>query len=370
MNYPRILRAFAANPFALMPEKALQIIAFLELKSAGVMLTPDQVAERIGRQPGAHARTPVLEMVDIETGLRTYDDGSEPIFSAKPDAQTKNATGQVAVINLFGVVNQRASGDISSESVSCERVAKSLRSAVADDTVKAIVLNIDSPGGGVYGVAELADTIFKSRGPKPIVAQANSLMASAAYWLGSAADEIVVTPSGEIGSIGVYGVHQDWSKAYDDAGVKFTLIKAGKFKAEGVDFAPLTDEAAAYMQKRVDEYYGDFTKAVARGRGVQLADVRSGFGEGRCVGAQEAVRLRMADRVGTLDDTLARLGVKTPPAPTRAAAPAAAPLAEEPAAQDPQAEPPKAEEPAPPAVDHDHARRQHRNQLRQRGAFV
>ena len=75
--------------------------------------------------------------------------------------------------------------------------------AAADSSIGAIVLNIDSPGGSVYGVEELADKIYKARGTKPVYAVANSLAASAAYWIGSAASQLYVTPSGEVGSIGV-----------------------------------------------------------------------------------------------------------------------------------------------------------------------
>ena len=310
MKYERILRAFAQTPFALMPEKAREIMAFLELKSTGVMLTADEIALRIGRAPGASLRRPLLEMVDMETGLFAFDQEQENERRVqKPNASTGKA-GSVAIVNVFGVINQRASGDLSTESASTEKISAAIRGAHANSRVSRILLNVDSPGGGVYGVAELASEIMRLRGPKPMVAQANSLMASAAYWIGSACDELVCTPSGEIGSIGVYGVHQDWSAAYEELGVKFTLVRAGKFKAEGVDFAPLGDEATAYMQKRVDEYYSMFVRSVAKGRGVSEFQVRNGFGEGRVVGAAEGVMLKMADRVGTLQDTLSRLGVR------------------------------------------------------------
>jgi len=368
MKYERILRAFAQTPFALMPEKAREIMAFLELKSTGAVLSHEEVARRIGREPGARVARPIMSLVDIETGIEAaFPSDHDGPAAQKPDASTAKATGNVAVINVFGVINQRASGDMSTESASTEKVGAAMRAALAAPDTKALVLNIDSPGGSVYGVAELGAEIMRLRGSKPIVAQANSLMASAAYWIGSACDELVCTPSGEVGSIGVYGVHQDWSKAYEDLGVAFTLVKAGKFKAEGVDFAPLGDEAAAYMQKRVDEYYGQFVRAVAKGRGVPESEVRNGFGEGRVVGASEAVKLKMADRVGTLSDTLARLGVKgSPAAPARAASDAPAVEAAESTITGPAPDAPKIEAVAPAAFDAEHDWRVNRNRLRQR----
>ena len=90
-------------------------------------------------------------------------------------------------------------------------------------------------------------------------------------------------------------------------GVKVNFISAGKHKVEGNPYEPLTDEARGAIQARVDEYYSMFVSAVAKGRGVKPADVRGGFGEGRTVGAREAVSLGMADSVATLDETIARM---------------------------------------------------------------
>ncbi len=178
---------------------------------------------------------------------------------------------------------------------------------MADPAVSAVVLNFDSPGGSVSGVPELAGDILKSRGQKPVVAIANHLCASAAYWIATAADEMVCTPSSECGSVGVLSAHQDLSGALEQAGIKTTLISAGKYKTEGAPFGPLGEEALAAIQARVDDYYGMFTAAVAKGRGVPVAQVRSGFGEGRVVGAKEAVAQGMADRIDILEGVVAEL---------------------------------------------------------------
>ena len=209
---------------------------------------------------------------------------------------------------MYGTIVQRA--DLFTEmsgGTSTERLSATFAQAVADPSVGSILLRIDSPGGGVYGVAEMADQIFKARGKKPIVAVADSMAASAAYWIASAADEIVVTPGGEVGSIGVFAAHEDISRHLDAEGVGVTLISAGKYKVEGSPFEPLGEEARAALQSRVNDYYSLFVRAVAKGRGVSVDDVRGGFGEGRVVGAQQAVKLGMADRVDTYDATVARL---------------------------------------------------------------
>jgi signal peptide peptidase SppA len=149
--------------------------------------------------------------------------------------------------------------------------------------------------------------MFALRGVKKQVAYVGALAASAGYWLAAQADEIISTPSGTAGSIGVYSAHQDMSKALEAEGIDVTLISAGKYKVEGSPFAPLSDEAKAFMQARVDEAYSQFLKDVARGRGVSVADVRNGYGEGRALSAKDAKAAGLIDTIATFDETLSGL---------------------------------------------------------------
>ena len=144
-------------------------------------------------------------------------------------------------------------------------------------------MDVDSPGGSVFGLKELSQKIFDARGTKPIYAVANSMAGSAAYYIASAADQMIVTPSGEVGSIGTIAIHEDMSVALENEGVKITVIKAGRFKGEGNNFEPLSEEAISNAKREVDAYYGQFVDAVARNRGVSPKAVRNGFGEGRMV---------------------------------------------------------------------------------------
>ncbi|HEV2064048.1 MAG TPA: S49 family peptidase, partial [Thermoanaerobaculia bacterium] len=180
----------------------------------------------------------------------------------------------------------------------------------------------DSPGGEVYGADEAATVIRGVRASKPVVAVANSLAASAAYYLASQANELLVTPSGEVGSIGVYAVHEDWSAALDEGGVKVTFVSAGEGKTDGNDAQPLSDTAKADMQAAVDRYYSMFTAAVAKGRGVSVDRVRSEW-KAKVYGAKQAVEVGMADAVGTLDDAIRRASAL---ARARSAAPSATSL--------------------------------------------
>ncbi len=235
---------------------------------------------------------------------------ADVLRSDRPEARAVGGSGSgprdVAVIPITGFIMQHRS--LWSEiglATSTEALQAQIRAAVADASVRAIVLNIESPGGFAYGLQEAAATIRSLRERKPIVAVANSYAASAAYWLASAASELVVTPSGDVGSIGVFAVHEDWSKAYEKAGVLPTVIRAGKYKAEFSDTAPLGDEARAELQRAVEETYSQFVADVALGRRVSGAVVETRFGAGRMVSSRRAVAAGMADRVATLEQVIA-----------------------------------------------------------------
>jgi len=172
----------------------------------------------------------------------------------------------------------------------------------------------------VRGTAELAQEIYDSRGVKPIIAQIHSLAASAAYWLASQADEVIVTPSGEAGSIGVYTIHEDISKMLGQEGIEPTVIKAGRNKLEDHPYGPLSEEAQATIQGRVDQSYNAFIRAVAPGRRVGVGTVNDRFDQGRMLGAEELVQRGMADRVATLPQTLERYGASIHPVATSASA--------------------------------------------------
>jgi signal peptide peptidase SppA len=320
-QYPHVVRAIAEQPWALLPDKLATMLDVIRFRHAGGSLSGEEIRAVLGT-PGKHGD---VALFDLETEA-LYHAGADEVFRSATGGTIENRPGGrpvVAVLGVYGIISQRA--DMFTEmsgGTSTERLAARFRSAMADQAVKGIVLDVDSPGGGVYGVQELADEIRAARGQKPVVAVANSLSASAAYWIGTAAEELSVTPSGEVGSVGVYAAHEDVSKALETEGVKVTLVSAGRFKTEGNPFEPLSEEARAYMQTRVSDYYDAFVKAVAKGRGVSPDDVRKGFGQGRVVGAKQAVAERMADRVETLDDAVRRVAGRRrqPEAPAAAVA--------------------------------------------------
>jgi signal peptide peptidase SppA len=276
MNYTHILSYVASTPWAILETKMQEILSVLAFRAAGHRFTAEEIEARVGaRDKGA----------------------SSPV----------HAKG-IAIIPIRGVIAHRMGGmDDMSGGTSAERISSMLKQVAADESVGTIVYDIDSPGGTVPGVQELASQMFALRGVKTQIAQVNDLAASAAYWLASQADEIVSIPSGTAGSIGVFTVHQDLSKALEAEGVKIDVIKAGKYKVEGNPFEPLTDEARAFIQGRVDDAYSQFVKDVARGRGVNVSDVKGGYGEGRALSAKDALKAGLIDRIGTMEDTFSRV---------------------------------------------------------------
>lgn len=274
-HYPLIMQAMNEAVWAILPAKLAEIKMFLQLKASGIGLSADE-----------------LEAMKIQAASRPQ----------------QRWNGAVAVIPVFGTITQRA--NLMSEmsgGTSTEVLGNQISQAVSDPNVSAIVLDVDSPGGTVKGVPELASLIRSARNSKPIVASSNGLMASAAYYIASAATEIVGTPSSETGSIGVLAIHQDISGALEKEGVKKTIISAGKFKAEASPFEPLNDDARAAIQSYVDEAFDNFIADVAAGRGVNASQVRSGFGEGRVLTAPNALAAGMIDRIETLNETIQRV---------------------------------------------------------------
>lgn len=244
---------------------------------------------------------------------------TEGRLSQRRTDQAARSGGSIAVLPIHGVMSQRASEmeKACAGLVSVEELSQAFSALVDSDEVSAIVLDWDSPGGSTYGVQEFADQVRAARGIKPIVSQVNSLMASAAYWVGSAADEIVVTPSGRAGSIGVYSIHEDISKMLEKEGIATTIIKEGEHKIASHPFGPLSAEGREQIESLVKESAYAFRGAVADNRKVTRKTVVESFGDGKVFGADELVKRGMADRVGTLQDTLGRLGV---PSKKRAAA--------------------------------------------------
>ena len=260
-----ILKSLLETPWAIMPSS---LTTFVEAIRAGVIEHAQAAPSSAAQHVGSVSVIPIRGAIDNHTDW---------------------------VAELFG-------------GTSIDTVRAMFRAELADPAVRAIVFDIDSPGGTALGVTEFAAEIRAARGgSKPIVAVVNTLAASAAAWLGAQADEFVVTPSGQVGSVGIYAVHQEVSKLLADMGVTTTIISAGPYKVEANEFEPLTEEARADIQKRVDSAYALFLGDMAKGRRTTMDQVAANYGGGRVLVAAEAKAVGMVDRIETIETTIGRL---------------------------------------------------------------
>jgi signal peptide peptidase SppA len=268
-------------------------------------------------RPWALYKPYMAKMIEV---LRRHADGvrlsEEEIRAAigKPPEEGKVYTtmrgGSVAVIPVTGYIAKRASqvqGISAPRGTSTEQIQRAVEVALRDPEIQRLVLAVDSPGGSVDGVADLADFIRASRAQKPITAYADGLMASAAYWIGSAADRIVASQDAEIGSIGVYALLESWTEANAKMGLSVEMIRAGQFKGEGHPDLPITDATRQVTQDVVDAYYAMFVNAVAANRGIKREEALA-LADGRTWVGATAVKQGLADSIGMLNDAAAPFG--------------------------------------------------------------
>jgi signal peptide peptidase SppA len=284
-SYPHLVRALSERSWAVMEETFMAIRNLVAMRVQGVELSDDERRQRIE--------------------ATSYS--SRPRGGAYP-VQEAGASQIVAVLPLYGVIVPKASlfSDVSGAS-SVEGFRRMFNEALNNTDVSAIVIDVDSPGGQTDLVAELAAEIRDARGVKPIVANANTLCCSAAYWIACQADQLYATMTAKVGSIGVYCVHEDYSGAFAQEGITPTIISAGKHKTDGNMYEPLAKDAESDLQARIDATYDLFVADVAAGRGIPEDQVRNGYGEGRWLDPKAALAEGMIEGIETLDATIRRV---------------------------------------------------------------
>lgn len=270
----------------------------VDIVSAPWAITPEMFSEVQGIY-ARHMRGEKIDIKEIEARAGVI------IGQPRRDYAVDNG---VAIIPVDGVLAKKMNLLMQiSGGTSMQIIGNQVRAALADPGVNQIILNIDSPGGTVDGTQELANLIYGARGQKPIIALADGTMASAAYWIGSAADRIFISgDTTAVGSIGVVATHTDISGYEQKAGVKTTEITAGKYKRIASQYAPLSEEGRADIQSKVDYLYSVFVDDVARNRGVSSDAVLANMADGRVFIGQQAIQAGLVDGVSTLDELIAR----------------------------------------------------------------
>ncbi|PTM77210.1 protein C [Cereibacter johrii] len=319
MNYPMIAGRVFGTPLLVDPVKGAAFLAGLgprlvngALELRGLEeLAPDRVAEAGRIAPRASV------LLDDAGDARR--EAGRPLYRVE---------GGVAVIEVTGTLVHRG-GWIgqSSGTTSYEGLMAQITAAVADPSVRGIALEIDSYGGEVAGLFDLADAIRAARAVKPVRAFVAEAALSAAYAIASQAERIVLPRTGAVGSIGVLLVHADFSQAMADRGVAVTLIHAGRHKVDGNPYEALPEGVRADLQARVEASRGLFAETVAAGRGARLTRQQALATEAQVLDGAAAVAAGLADEVSDLRSAFAafRADLSRPHLPSpRAGTPAAA----------------------------------------------
>lgn len=190
------------------------------------------------------------------------------------DGASYSVSNNVATIPIKGVILKSVPWYfewLGIDAVSTDALTEQVRSAANDPDVHGIRFDVDSPGGTVDGVQELASTIRSASAAKPTSASVSNLCASAAYWLASQTQAIDAHPAAEVGSIGVYSVLDDFSAMYEEAGIKTHVVSSHPLKGTGVEGAPITDAQLADVKRMIDGYADLFVADVSRGRNGKMS---------------------------------------------------------------------------------------------------
>jgi protease-4 len=188
--------------------------------------------------------------------------------------------------------------------VSSEHIVEELNDYAEDSSIKAIVIRIDSPGGGVVASQEIYNAIKSARHEgKKVVASMGTVAASGGYYVAAAADRIVANPGTLTGSIGVKMEFASIEKLLEKIGVKGMVVKAGEYKDVGSPFRDMTEPEKKILQDVIDDVHSQFIKAVAEGRNLQEAEVRS-IADGRIFTGRQALDLKLVDQLGDLTDSI------------------------------------------------------------------
>lgn len=279
--------------------------------SAGAKRPAARILAAMGREAWAITPGALEMMVDIaarelSAPSAVLREGGAPLEGAGRSTQMREG---VAVIAIRGPIFRHATMfDAICGATSVESLARDFAAAVDDQTVRGIVLDIDSPGGQVTGINEFAAQIAAARAVKPVVAYAGGMAASAAYWLASAAGEIVADRTAELGSIGVVATYTDTAKQDEMLGIKRMEIVSSQ--SPNKRLSPTTKEGKAAVQILVDGLADVFVETVAANRGRETADVLENFGQGGVMLAGAAVAVGMADRLGSLEGVISEIAAK------------------------------------------------------------
>ncbi len=232
----------------------------------------------------------------LGAGFRPLGDGGERVVAGE-------GADKVALVRVVGAISQEGGGLLSfGPAASSRRVLAQLERARRDRAVKAVVVELNTPGGSVVASAQIHDKLVElRRAGKPVVALLTEVAASGGYYVAAGADRVVADPSTLTGSIGVIVVLPNVQEFNRRIGLRTVVFKSGRFKDMGNPDRSLTPEEAALFQGIVEEAYRRFVEVVVQGRRMERSRVLQ-LADGRIYTGAQAQRLGLVDRLGSFDD--------------------------------------------------------------------
>lgn len=277
------LSAIANNMSIQLPGDAMKYHLVDGLKYRDEVL--DELKERtdVAEKSGLHS----VELVDYT--------------NATDKREKKDSKNHIAIIYASGEIQ---GGDGDENTIGSDRISESIRKARLDDKVKAVVLRVNSPGGGSLASDVIWREVYLTKKVKPMIVSMGDLAASGGYYISCAADSIIAEPNTITGSIGIFAILPNMQKLFNDKlGITFDGVKTGKYADLGDISRPLSPEERAILQNQVNRGYDEFTKAVADGRHKTQAYINS-IGQGRVWTGTQAIKLGLVDRLGNINDAV------------------------------------------------------------------
>lgn len=268
-EYPQIVRAITGTPWLIVPENFQAILDIVNMRLSGEAFSDEEIRIRLEAAKDQERENPRVAV-----------------------------DGGVGILSLYGPVFPKANLMTElSGATSLETFANDFRQVVEDDLVKQVIIDFNTPGGNSDMVMETGQIIREARSVKPIYGIANTTSASAGLWLLSQTSKAYATPSGRVGSLGVYVAHEDRTGEDAQLGRKITIVSAGDYKSSLDPHEPLSEEGKAYLKETVEELHTEFINEVAAGRGLDPEFVRENFGKGKLLSPTKAKEVGMIDGV-------------------------------------------------------------------------
>lgn len=276
----------------------------------GYLIREPEDAKKYGFVTDLLYKDQVIAKIKEKIGVDEKKDiSSVSLIDYKNKANAGEAGGdRVAVLYAYGEI---VDGEGMEGQIGGDKLSRELRDLRKDDKVKAIVLRVNSPGGSALASESIWREVDLAKKVKPVVVSMGDYAASGGYYISAAADSIFADPATLTGSIGVFGLIPSFQKLFNEKlGIHFEAVKTAKFADMDVDMdRPLSEEEKGIIQGGVNKIYQVFLKRVADGRKIDVAQVDS-IGQGRVWTGEQAVKLKLVDRIGTLDQAIAAAAKK------------------------------------------------------------